>query len=121
MNGTVRTTVLFAVVVMAAGCIPEGGPGHKIWVAGAQQEDLIGQAIATEAWLGMTKDQLERVLQAEVFPNHTVSFSYRRPDTDLFGARFDEALVIHRPLKFDDVWILFRDAHVAHVAAVFIE
>ena len=110
-----------AAVALLGGCWPDGGPGHKLWVASGRQEDLIGKAIAEKAWLGLTKGQLERVLRAEVFPDRMVDFSYRRPDTDLFQARFDEALVIHRPLRLDDVWILFRDGKVAHVAPVFVE
>ena len=62
-----------------------------------------------------------RVCGARTDRKFTVDFTCRRPDTDLFQARFDEALVTHRPLRSDDVWILLRDGKVAHVAPVFIQ
>ena len=120
MNRALEILVVLAAAVLA-GCGQELGPGGRIWVAGQDQEDLIGRAIADGTWVGLTKDQLEQVLRADVLPHRTINFAYGRPDTDLFAARFDEALVIHRPLKFDDVWILFRDGKVAHVAPIFIE
>ena len=114
--------IALVAVALLSGCPWDGGPGRKPWVASARREDLIGKAIGDKAWLGLSKGQLERVLQTEVFPDHMmIDFTYRRPDTDMFGARFDEALVIHRPLRSDDVWILFRDGKVAHVATVFVE
>jgi len=121
MNRTTRTALFSAVLVLSSGCAQDAGPGHKTWVASARQEDRIDRAIAAESWLGLTKPQLEQALRAQIFSNQTVDFTYRRPDTDLFQARFDEALVIHRPLRSDDVWILLRDGKVAHVAPVFIE
>ena len=119
MNGTYLTVTLLAAALLS-GCL-EPGPGQKLWVAGQGREGRISRAMDEEAWLGMTKGQLERALRTDVFPDHIVDFSYGRPDEALFGAQFDEALVIHRPLKFDDVWILFRDDKVAAVKAVFIE
>ncbi len=118
-----RTHLAIAILLSTAllpGCL-DRGTGQKLWVAGARQESRVDRAIQEGAWIGMDKARLERVLRAQVFPDHIVDFSYGPPDDGLFGAEYDEALVIHRPLKFDDVWILFRDGKVAAVKPIFIE
>ncbi|MBL7134458.1 MAG: hypothetical protein ISS78_10205 [Phycisphaerae bacterium] len=126
MSKAYHTIILSLAAVLLGGCLePEPGRGlnqsQKLWVAGEDREKAIGEAIAAGTWVGMTRGQLEDALREDIFEGRLVDFSYRRPDTDLFGAQYDEALVIHRPLRFDDVWVLFRDDKVAHVAAIFIE
>jgi len=119
-----NTIVLLAVAALPGGCLdlgPGRGQSQRLWIAGEDRENVVGKAMAAGTWVGMTKDQLEDALSDEIFDGRLVDFSYRRPDTGLFGAQYDEALVIHRPLRSDDVWILFRDGKVAHVAAIFIE
>ena len=119
MNRTFLTLTLLAAAGLG-GCL-DPTPGRKLWVAGQRQEDHVDRAIREGSWLGMDKGRLERALRTHIFPDHIVDFSYSPPDEGLFGAEFDEAMVIHRPLKFDDVWILFRDGKVAAVRPIFDE
>jgi len=122
MTRAYHAVAALTALALMTGCFelePGRNQNRKLWLASEQSEETVTKAISAGTWVGMTKSQLESALKRTVFTDHMVDFSYARPDAALFGVQFDEALVIHRPICADDVWILFRDGKVAEVAPIF--
>lgn len=80
------------------------------------REKAVEQYIKEQAWIGLTKAQMEEVLRLHGFPR---PYRYGPVYEDWWGSDYDEALMFRQSI--DDLWIMFKDGKVAKVATIYRE
>ena len=95
--------------------IPARALDHIGLLSDAREEAIL-RYMKEDAWIGLTKPQLEKVLRTHGFPP---PYRYGEVYEDYFGTDYDEAMLF--PLSKDDLWIVLKDGKVAKVATIYRE